>query len=268
MKISNKLKCILLIIIINSLIFSEESIEKTNPDTRTETSTSNTINKYGEFKFNREYEKLSSEENDRIGLSLGGGSAKGLSHIGVLKVLYKEKVPVEYVTGTSMGSIVGGLYSSGYSPEEIENIAKNLDWIGLFIDKIDRNKKNIVRNLIEDRNTVTVPLSKVPLGVTGGNNAMKKLNELFYGVLGVKDFSELPISFASVATNLNSGKGDTLNTGSLPLAIRSSLSLPGVFNPINRGSDKIYVDGGMVRNTPFQDLETIYVSRLAIEKKI
>ena len=268
MKISNKLKCILLLIIINSLIFSEESIEKTNPDTRIETSNSDTINKYGEFKFNREYEKsVSDEENERIGLSLGGGSAKGLSHIGILKVLYKEKVPVEYVTGTSMGSIVGGLYSSGYSPEEIENIAKNLDWIGLFIDKIDRNKKYIVRNLIEDRNTVAVPLSKVPLGVTGGNNAMKKLNELFYGVLGVKDFSELPISFASVATNLNSGKGDTLNTGSLPLAIRSSLSLPGVFNPINRGSDKIYVDGGMVRNTPFQDLETIYVSRLAIEKK-
>lgn len=88
MKISNKLKCILLIIIINSLIFSEESIEKTNPDTRIETSNSNTINKYGEFKFNREYEKSSSdEENERVGLSLGGGSAKGLSHIGVLKVL-------------------------------------------------------------------------------------------------------------------------------------------------------------------------------------
>ena len=268
MKISNKLKCILLIIIINSLIFSEESIEKTNPDTRTETSNSNTINKYGEFKFNREYEKFSSdEENDRIGLSLGGGSAKGLSHIGILKVLYKEKVPVEYVTGTSMGSIVGGLYSSGYSPEEIENIAENLDWIGLFIDKIDRNKKYIVRNLIEDRNTFTIPLSRVPLGVTGGNNAMKKLNELFFGVLGVKDFSELPIPFASVATNLNSGKGDTLNTGSLPLAIRSSLSLPGVFNPINRGSDKIYVDGGVVRNTPFQDLKTIYISKLSAEQQ-
>ena len=268
MKISNKLKCILLLIIINSLTFSEESIEKRNPDTRIETSNSDRINKYGEFKFNREYEKSSSnEENERIGLSLGGGSAKGLSHIGILKVLYKEKVPIEYVTGTSMGSIVGGLYSSGYSPEEIENIAENLDWIGLFIDKIDRNKKHVVRNLIEDRNTVTVPLSKVPLGVTGGNNAIKKLNELFFGVLGVKNFSELPIPFASVATNLNTGTGDTLNTGSLPLAIRSSLSLPGLFNPINRNSDKIYVDGGMVRNTPFQDLETIYLSRLSTEQK-
>ena len=207
------------------------------------------------------------QEDKKIGLVLSGGTAKGLAHIGILKVLDEEKVPIEYVTGTSMGSIVGGLYSSGYSPEEIENIAKNLDWIGLFIDKIDRNKKHVVRNLIEDRNTITVPLSKVPLGVTGGNNAIKKLNELFFGVLGVKDFSELPIPFASVATNLNTGTGDTLNTGSLPLAIRSSLSLPGVFNPINRGSDKIYVDGGMVRNTPFQDLKTIYVSRLAIEKK-
>ncbi len=165
-----------------------------------------------------------------------------------------------------MGSIVGGLYSSGYSPEEIENLSENLDWIGLFIDKIDRNKKQIVRNLIEDRNTITIPLSKMPLGLTGGNSAIKKLNELFYGVLGVKDFSKLPIPFATVATNLNSGEGETLNEGSLPLAIRSSLSLPGVFNPINRNNDKIYVDGGMVRNTPLQDLTSIYQNRMIIEK--
>lgn len=273
MKLLKKLKYILLLIIFNNLIFSEENLKKinTNPDTEIQEVTEENLKfkqkKYGKFILQRKYEKKSSdEENEKIGLSLGGGSAKGLAHIGILKVLHKEKVPVEYITGTSMGSIVGGLYSSGYSPEEIENLSENLDWIGLFIDKIDRNKKQIVRNLIEDRNTITIPLSKMPLGLTGGNSAIKKLNELFYGVLGVKDFSKLPIPFATVATNLNSGEGETLNEGSLPLAIRSSLSLPGVFNPINRNNDKIYVDGGMVRNTPLQDLTSIYQNRMIIEK--
>lgn len=279
MKLSKKLKYILLLIVISNLIFSEEETEKINQNSNEEiVSPKNETNNYGKFDIIGKYRKAEKpgEENDRIGISFGGGSAKGLSHIGVLKVLYKEKVPVEYVTGTSMGSIVGGLYSSGYSPEEIENIAENLDWIGLFIDKIDRSKKNIVRNLIEDRNTATIPLSRVPLGVTGGNNAIKKLNELLFGVLGVKNFYELPLPFSAVATDLNSGNGEILNNGSLPIAIRSSLSLPGIFDPIarkvknditNQYKNKIYIDGGMVRNTPLQDLKPLYTYKIFIERK-
>ena len=83
------------------------------------------------------------QEDKRIGLVLSGGTARGLAHIGVLKVLEEEKVPVEYVTGTSMGSIIGGLYSIGYTSDEIEQIASEMDWIGLFNDSIERKSKGI-----------------------------------------------------------------------------------------------------------------------------
>lgn len=268
MKLLKKLKYILILILISSVIFSEENSEKIDSSFDSAMVLKDDIGKYGEFKLRKQYEKESPDtEGEKIGISLGGGSAKGLAHIGVLKVLKEKKVPISYVSGTSMGSIVGGLYSSGYSPEEIEDIAENLDWMGLFIDKIDRKKKKIVRNLIEDRNAATMPLSRIPLGATGGNNAIKKLNELFFGVLGVKDFYDLPTSFSAVATDLNSGNGETLHNGSLPVIVRSSLSLPGVFNPIqmrvkdeesHQYKNKIYIDGGMVRNTPVGDLRFPY----------
>ena len=101
------------------------------------------------------------QEDKRIGLVLSGGTARGLAHIGVLKVLEEEKVPVEYVTGTSMGSIIGGLYSIGYTSDEIEKIASEMDWIGLFNDSIERKSKGISRNLIEDRNTIVLPMENL-----------------------------------------------------------------------------------------------------------
>ena len=99
-----------------------------------------------------------SQENKRIGLVLSGGTAKGLAHIGILKVLEEEKVPVEYVTGTSMGSIIAGMYSVGYTPKEIEEIATSMDWMGLFSDKIERKDKGAIRNSIEDKNSTVVPM--------------------------------------------------------------------------------------------------------------
>ena len=98
------------------------------------------------------------QEDKRIGLVLSGGTARGLAHVGILKVLEEEKVPVEYVTGTSMGSIIGGLYSVGYTPDEIEKIASEMDWLALFNDSIERKGKGISRNLIEDRNTMVLPM--------------------------------------------------------------------------------------------------------------
>ncbi|MFZ1248112.1 MAG: patatin-like phospholipase family protein, partial [Leptotrichiaceae bacterium] len=92
-------------------------------------------------------EKISGENSDKnIGLVLSGGSAKGLAHVGVLKILDQEKVPIEYVTGTSMGSIIGALYTSGYTVDEIEQIVLNMDWISLFNDQIPRDEKGAVRN--------------------------------------------------------------------------------------------------------------------------
>ena len=129
------------------------------------------------------------QEDKKIGLVLSGGTAKGLAHIGILKVLDEEKVPIEYVTGTSMGSIIGGMYSVGYTPEEIEEIAISMDWMSLFSDKIERKDKGAVRNSIEDKNSTVIPIKnfmpKLPSGVVGGKTASQRLNELFYGALKI-----------------------------------------------------------------------------------
>ena len=200
------------------------------------------------------------QEDRRIGLVLSGGTARGLAHIGVLKVLEEEKVPVEYVTGTSMGSIIGGLYSIGYTSDEIEKIALEMDWLALFNDSIERKEKGISRNLIEDRNTMALPMEKfvprIPSGAVGGKSASERLNELFFGVEGVNDFKKFPKKFALVATDLNTGEGVMIDKGSLATAIRSSLSLPSVFNPVQDG-ERLYVDGGVVRNLPVQDVKVL-----------
>ena len=200
------------------------------------------------------------QEDKRIGLVLSGGTARGLAHIGILKVLDEEKVPVEYVTGTSMGSIIGGLYSIGYTSDEIEKIASEMDWLALFNDSIERKEKGISRNLIEDRNTIALPMEKfvpkIPSGAVGGKRASEKLNNLFFGVLEVNDFKKFPKKFALVATDLNTGEGVMIDSGSIATAVRSSLSLPSVFNPIQDG-ERLYVDGGVVRNLPVQDVKVL-----------
>ena len=200
------------------------------------------------------------QEDKRVGLVLSGGTARGLAHIGVLKVLEEEKVPVEYVTGTSMGSIIGGLYSIGYTPDEIEKIASEMDWISLFNDSIERKDKGISRNLIEDRNTMVLPMEKfipkIPSGAVGGKSASEQLNNLFFGVLEVNDFKKFPKKFALVATDLNTGEGVMIDRGSIATAVRSILSIPSVFNPVQDG-ERLYVDGGVVRNLPVQDVKVL-----------
>ena len=199
-------------------------------------------------------------EDKRIGLVLSGGTAKGLAHIGVLKVLEEEKVPIEYVTGTSMGSIVGGLYAVGYTPEEIEKIAIEMDWMEVFTDTVPRSDKGAVRNYIEDKNTIALPIDKfslsLPNGAIGGKNISTKLGDLFYGVEGVTDFKDFPQKFALVATDLETGRGVMIDSGSLTTAIRASMSIPTVISPV-RYEGKLLVDGGIIRNLPVQDAKVL-----------
>ncbi|RRD40472.1 patatin [Leptotrichia sp. OH3620_COT-345] len=205
-------------------------------------------------------ENIENKENKNIGLVLSGGTAKGLAHIGVLKVLEEEKVPIQYVTGTSMGSIIGGMYSIGYTPEEIEKIAIEMDWFSLFSDKIERKDKGALRNLIEDRNSAVLPIEKfapkLPSGAVGGKTASEQLNGIFYGVTDINDFRKFPRKFAAVATDLETGEGVMLDKGSIATVIRSSLSLPTIFAPIRDGN-RLYVDGGIVRNLPVQDVKVL-----------
>ena len=223
-------------------------------------------NKNNDSKKNLENKKndtnrsIANQEDKKIGLVLSGGTAKGLAHIGILKVLDEEKVPIEYVTGTSMGSIIGGMYSVGYTPDEIEEIAVSMDWMSLFNDKIERKDKGAVRNSIEDKNSTVIPIKnfmpKLPSGVVGGKTASQRLNELFYGALGVEDFKKFPRKFAAVATDLESGEGVMIDKGSIATAVRESLSIPSVFAPIRDGK-RLYIDGGVVRNLPVQDVKVL-----------
>ena len=159
-----------------------------------------------------------------------------------------------------MGSIIGGMYSVGYTPDEIEEIAVSMDWMSLFNDKIERKDKGAVRNSIEDKNSTVIPIKnfmpKLPSGAVGGKTASQRLNELFYGALGVEDFKKFPRKFAAVATDLESGEGVMIDKGSIATAIRESLSIPSVFAPIRDGK-RLYIDGGVVRNLPVQDVKVL-----------
>ena len=203
---------------------------------------------------------LNFSENKKIGLALSGGTAKGLAHIGVLKVLEEEKVPIEYITGTSMGSIVGGLYSAGYTAEELEKIALEMDWIGLFTDAVPREEKGAIRNYFEDRNTLALPVDnfslRLPNGAIGGKNISAKLGDLFYGVEEINDFKMFPQKFALVATDIETGSGVMIDSGSITTAIRSSMSIPTAISPI-RYQGRLLVDGGIVRNLPVQDVKVL-----------
>ena len=172
--------------IINDKNIIKQSQEKKDKNVQTENVRTGKMEKIKKEQTENIDKPIKNNEDKHIGLVLSGGTAKGLAHIGILKVLEEERVPIEYVTGTSMGSIIGGLYSIGYTPEEIEKIAMEMDWLSLFNDKIERKDKGITRNMIEDTNTMVLPVEKfipkIPSGAVGGKSASQKLNELFYGV--------------------------------------------------------------------------------------
>lgn len=206
------------------------------------------------------YSENENIDDKNIGLVLSGGSAKGLAHVGVLKILEQEKVPIEYVTGTSMGSIIGALYTSGYTVDEIEQIVLEMDWISLFNDQIPRDEKGAIRNYFEDKNSLVLPMEgltpKLPNGAIGGKSASERLSELFYGVEGMEDFKKFPQKFALVVTDLETGEGIMIDKGSLSASIRSSMSIPAVFSPV-RYDGRLLVDGGVVRNLPVQDAKVL-----------
>jgi NTE family protein len=191
----------------------------------------------------------------RIGLVLGGGGARGGIHVGVLRVLEELRVPVHAIAGTSMGAIVGGLYATGLSAEEIEDQLRSLDWRVLFNDKPPRplleyrRKQDDANLLVRFEVGFRDGRFRFPAGViaTHRPNLMLKLLTLAAG--GIRDFDELPIPFRAVATDIATGEMVVLSDGDLPTAILASMSIPGVFAPARIGG-RLLVDGGLVRNLP------------------
>ncbi len=194
-------------------------------------------------------------EQGRIGLVLSGGGARGLAHVGVLKVLEAEGIRPDIVVGTSMGSIVGGLYASGYSAGEIELIARQLDWSRTFDDAPPRrHQPYTVRQLDAGLNSdirlsVTREGISLPRGVLQGQNLGLVLDELFQVNGDSLRLENLPIPFAAVAADLETGQAVVLDKGDVSLAVRASMSIPGALEPVEYGG-RLLVDGGIANNMP------------------
>lgn len=195
-----------------------------------------------------------SEQRPKIALVLSGGGAKGAAHIGVLKVLEKYQVPIDIIVGTSVGSIVGGMYSVGYSPDEIEKTVLNLKFNSLLTNSKDRNLKNIEEKIENDKYPFTMSIDKnlklsFPMGILNGENIYLQLKDIFSRAENVKNFNELPIEYRAITTDLQTGKEVILSDGDLAIATFKSMAIPSFLEPI-KDENKFYVDGGVVNNFP------------------
>jgi len=194
----------------------------------------------------------------KIGLTLSGGGAKGLAHIGILKAIDSAGLKVDYITGTSMGAIIGALYSVGYSGNQIEEITKVIDWDFLFSNNIPLQSLSMEEKEQYSRFAAELPFinNKIRLqtGLITGQELNLKLSELFFHVYHVRNFDSLPIPFKCMATDLETGDLVVLDTGNLITALRSTMAIPSVFSAINRNGKKL-VDGGLVRNFPVKNVK-------------
>ncbi len=190
----------------------------------------------------------------KIGLVLEGGGALGLAHIGVLQWLYEHHVPVDLVAGTSMGGLVGGIYATGKSPDQIQQMIQKVDWDQAlsgelpFRDLSYRRKEDAV----EFPTRIEFGLRhgvQLPEGFNAGQQVSFILDHVALPYSQIKSFNDLPTPFACVATELNSGRQHVFHDGSLSLALRSTMSLPGIFSPVRSGKN-LYADGGLLNNLP------------------
>lgn len=204
-----------------------------------------------------------------VGLVLGGGGARGAAHIGVIEVLEREHIPICRVAGTSMGSIVGGLYAAGYAPDEMSRIIAALDWSDLFSDDPARVEMPMRRKDADYRYLLNFEIGYkngriiTPVGVVQGQKLLLLLRRLLIATWNVQDFDDLPIPFRAVATDIVAGKPVVFGKGDLPLAIRSSMSVPGAFAP-TAVDGKLLVDGGIMDNVPIGVVRQMGAQRLIV----
>ena len=232
--------------------------------------------------FSKELPDSTSSKKGRptVGLVLAGGGAKGAAHIGVIKLIEEIGIPVDYVAGTSMGSIIGGLYSLGYTSAEMDSIISNMDWSTYMSNKMDRREITYDQKVLSAQYLVDIPfdipkkidnmmkrglsndgggvgetsgkssfLNTLPGGYINGNSIFNMMKSLAVGYQDSIDFNNLPIPFACVSTNAIDGTQKIHRDGELPTAMRASMAIPGVFTPVKVGNE-LLVDGGMLNNFP------------------
>ena len=225
--------CVLLLLLMTHIAFSQDTIVNTRP---------------------------------KVGLVLSGGGAKGAAHIGVLKYIEEIGLPIDYIAGTSMGSVVGGMYALGYSSDEILDIISSVDWDRLISNDVDRKKISYKKKYEGATQLIDIPFyvrvdegdmqsktfrNSLPEGIVSGDNIINLFNSLSVGYSDSIAFDELPIPFICVATNLINGEAEVLDKGMFTKSLRASMAIPILFDPIKIG-DVLYVDGGLVSNFPVE----------------
>lgn len=194
----------------------------------------------------------------KIGLTLSGGGAKGLAHIGILKAIDSAGLKIDYITGTSMGAIVGALYATGYSGNDIENLRKDIDFDVLFSNNVPLQTLSMEEKEQSSRFAIELPVikSKIKLqtGLISGQELNLKFSELFFPVYDIRNFDSLHIPFKCMATDLETGDLVVLDTGNLITALRATMAIPSVFSAVTRDGKKL-VDGGLVRNFPVKNVK-------------
>ncbi|MDH3303756.1 MAG: patatin-like phospholipase family protein [Gammaproteobacteria bacterium] len=203
-------------------------------------------------------------QRPRVGLVLGGGGARGAAHIGVLKELERQRIPVDVIAGTSMGAIVGGLYASGMTADELEELVGSLDWAAALTDKPDREDLSFRRKQDDAQFPIDFELGVrgtdlvLPKGVIHGQRLDVLLRELTMRTSHIRDFDDLPIPFRAVASDIERGVPYVMAGGDLAKSMRASMSVPGVFAPV-RIRGRLLVDGGLMGNLPVEVIQQMDV---------
>jgi len=212
-------------------------------------------------------------DRPRVGLVLGGGGARGAAHIGVLRELERRRIPIDAIAGTSMGAIVGGLYASGMTADELEALVKSIDWADAFIDDPQRQDLSYRRKQDDAAYPANLELGLaggevlIPKGLIQGQKLQLILREELLHVSNVTDFDDLPIPFRAVASDIATGEPYVMSRGDLALATRASMSAPGVFSPVVVDG-RTLVDGGLVGNVPvdvIRDMDVDVVIAVDVE---
>lgn len=198
----------------------------------------------------------------KIGLALGGGGARGMAHIGVIRALEELHIPIDYITGTSMGSVIGGLYACGYTPDEMEKLIKSIKWDTLFQDAPDREQQSFRQK--EDDFEHLIPfefgLKKsglvLPPGLVAGSKLGFVLQSATLPCAGISNFDKLRIPFHAVATDIQTGLPYVMTHGSLARVIRASMAIPAIFTPTEI-DEHVPVDGGESQNLPVQAVQAM-----------
>lgn len=197
------------------------------------------------------------EEAPKIGLVLSGGGAKGLAHIGALKVIEEAGIKIDYIGGTSMGAIVGALYASGYTANQLDSLFHEINFDLLIQDDVPRSAKTFYEKEVAEKYILTLPFDqfeiRFPSGLSNGQNIYNLISRLTMHLGHERNFSKLPIPFFCIASDIETGEEVVLDSGSLPKAVSASGAIPSVFSPV-KVNGRILTDGGVTNNYPVEEL--------------